>query len=598
MVTTPFDRRESRALFLCALIAIAASCAFSPQVESGVQSCGTGDACPTGLVCSATGRCCTPGDEQARCTGHAPGKTDAGAPDKAQPTTGDDEPKLAADAAASADVTNGAEAGPLKLPRVVRVTDFPSDLATVTDNCSKTPAVNGVVPERWCAFVHQTDLWVVNISRVVKTTVKCDGSDPSCLRLTTKLYRDVEDPSAYVNPTFWGDLLIFSAEPTSAPADPFRGGVFAWMTGWTAPKRLTSSNGVKCRACNADDRAWGTAVSCLDSPTPQGDVDVLVAPTPMAPLTKVTRQRYIDERMTSLSNDGTYFAYLVAGPAGKRLFLTTVKDAADPTKQTEIADDVALWQMSTDGGGLYVLRDSGRLSQINFSQPTMPIDLAVRISAFGVLVADDYAGNGIWAWQDPQNDSGVLKVFFSRTSPKELDLGRAYSVAAFSGDRRFSLLHTNWSTATGNGNVVAVNNTTLERCTLQAKLNSFFYSTAGFSTDGSWAMWFEAVSANFDDLWIGHPDGCNDVHRVAHATSTVYMDKRGLLYIDEATELRKGRLQYLAWAPGGAWPDRPPVMLHPSVDIFEWPGPGESIVPFISVDPVLGGFYVVEIPQQ
>ena len=112
-------------------------------------------------------------------------------------------------------------------------------------------------------------------------------------------------------------------------------------------------------------------------------------------------------------------------------------------------------------------------------------------------------------------------------------------------------------------------------------------------------MWYEAASVNFDDLWIGNPDGCNDLHRVAHATSTVNMvDTRGLLYIDEATEPRKGRLQYLAWAPGGAWPDRPPVMLHPSADIFEWPGAGESIIPFVSTDPDLAGFYVVEIPQQ
>jgi hypothetical protein len=214
------------------------------------------------------------------------------------------------------------------------------------------------------------------------------------------------------------------------------------------------------------------------------------------------------------------------------------------------------------------------------------------------LVADDYAGNGLWALQDPKDESGVIKVFFSRTSPKELDLGRAYGWS-FSSDRRFSLVQTGWSTQTGLGNVVAVNNTTLERCTFQSKLNARVWDGVGFSPNGTWALWSETVSSTFSDLWIGNPNGCGEVHLVGHASSQEYMaDTRGLLYIDEATQPRAGRLQYRAWAPGGGWSDRPPVLIHPSVDMFQWPGAKESIIAFISTDPALVGFYVVEIPQQ
>ena len=113
------------------------------------------------------------------------------------------------------------------------------------DACThQTPASsNG---DRWCAFTFGPnptgvgELWVLDVTRAARGDFPaCDGTDPGCLRLTTKV-------SLRYATFFDGDTLFYGTDSTAPVGQDFLGRIFAWRPGWSAGRQVSSDAGFTC----------------------------------------------------------------------------------------------------------------------------------------------------------------------------------------------------------------------------------------------------------------------------------------------------------------------------------------------------------------
>jgi hypothetical protein len=134
------------------------------------------------------------------------------------------------------------------------------------DTCTNQVPPSG---DRWCGFARSSailgasELWVVNVTQAAAgVTIKCDAgaADPNCLRLSGGLYSDDINGGGFRVNGFDGDTLTYEEVP-SRSGSGFLGNIFAWRPGWTAPRQLTTANGL---ACNG--HASSKAVICIDNP--------------------------------------------------------------------------------------------------------------------------------------------------------------------------------------------------------------------------------------------------------------------------------------------------------------------------------------------
>src|SRR5262249_43264143 len=130
--------------------------------------------------------------------------------------------------------------------------------------------------DRWCAFARMgafqgfVDLWVINVTKAASgtTTVACDGSDPSCIRLTTNLFVSSTASATSVDLTnsfFRGDTLIYQAEtgPTyDATTRRFVGKFYAWRPAWEGGRPISSDS---ARSCAVHPKAQASI--CLENRT-------------------------------------------------------------------------------------------------------------------------------------------------------------------------------------------------------------------------------------------------------------------------------------------------------------------------------------------
>jgi hypothetical protein len=600
-------------VLVASVLALAAvACRYSPEVPSGVQACGDRNACPSGLVCTETNRCCAPNDSDSRCK-NSPRKPDAGQTTKVDPSdisldagTGAaaDAPTARDDAAPDLAGGNTPDATTASSLKVKRLTTFPADLVTYWFDCNRSP---GKKNDRWCTFVSGGELWVINLARAAKEFVRCDGTDPLCLRLTTKVYRDHEDFTSFANPTFWGDLLIFHAEAKTNVSLNYRGGVFAWMPGWPAARKLTSSDGLKCQGVEQNDKSWAPAVYCIDNATPSGQVDLLVTPdvatTPLALVTRLPPESPGAPAPLSgtaaLAVDGNFLIYRSGSPGKRSLFRASTRPGPMPENPVLIIDDVKDWRLSVDGQDVYLLYPNGRLSWANIKDPAIKTDLALQVGTFEVQQSSSIGDNGVIALSEMTNRGGRLKLFFSRTSAAETDVGRTFEIGFdLSSDRRFTIFQPLWSTI-GLGSVALMNNTTRESCTLQAKPRAEVFNTGSFSQNGNWASWLEYENETGEaNIWIARTQNCTDHHMVGRDYSQFgFIDDWGFVFLDEWQRDRGSRFRIVQWGPGQTWPESGPATVFRSVDAFEFPRPGDTLIPFTSAEPGQEGLYVLELPR-
>jgi hypothetical protein len=596
------------------LALVATGCRYSPEVVSGVQNCAAGNVCPTGLVCSPTNRCCAPSDDDPRCTGKTRKADAAPATTKVDPpaisfdagTGPSTDTSIPRDGSLSADL-GGDDAShgtsPSNQLKIKRLTTFPADFTTHFFDCSRAPGSRE--NDRWCSFAHGDELWAINLTRATNDAVRCDGTDPMCQRLTTQLYREEEDPTSFANPAFWGDLLIFHAEAKAKVSLHYRGGIFAWMPGWPGARKLTSSNGLKCQSADHTDKEWSRAIYCIDNATPSGEVDLLVTPdvvsTPLSLVTRLPPERPgVPAPLSgtaSLAVSGEHLIYRSSGPGMRSLFRASTRPGPNAEKPVLIADDVKHWRLSVDGRAIYLLYPNGRLSWASLKDPSVKTDLALRVGFFEVKQSNAITDNGVAAITDLVSRGGNLKVFLDRNSAAEIDVGPSAELGFdLASDRRFVMFQPLWNMH-DLGSVAIMNTTTREVCTLQPKLRGQVDGAGSFSDDSAWAGWMEYDGESSEpDLWIARTEGCTDHHMVGRkVVRWWFLDDRGLLFVDEWSQQKGGRLRYLKWGPGQAWPAEGPRTLFTSVDSFVIPRPGESLIPFTSTEPGQEGLYVLEL---
>jgi hypothetical protein len=235
------------------------------------------------------------------------------------------------------------------------------------DSCTNAP---GVTSDRWCAFARPAadrfELWVLDVTRAAMgAAVACDGTDASCLRLSTHLYKN--RMTGYVDHGFNGDTLVYGETTDRGEATtPFLGVIWAWRPGWPAGRSLTSSQGLFCMGHPASDAAL-----CYDNRSGDGQntnltvdlyaghlpaagasglpkVDTLVLETPTDPPGAPPRWR------ADLSPDGQYVAWSTRS-AASAVETLHVSQLGAPAVPVVVATDVSEWAISADTGAWYWL---------------------------------------------------------------------------------------------------------------------------------------------------------------------------------------------------------------------------------------------------
>src|SRR5437773_1748113 len=121
--------------------------------------------------------------------------------------------------------------------------------------------------DRWCAFSlpgntdKDTELWVIDVARAIAGPVACDGTSPSCLRLTSNLWtgQTGSGPSHPTTHRFEGETLIFHAD-SDPDVDEYRGPIYAWRPGWPAARQISGPTAYSCTA-----HAHAETVVCIEN---------------------------------------------------------------------------------------------------------------------------------------------------------------------------------------------------------------------------------------------------------------------------------------------------------------------------------------------
>jgi hypothetical protein len=271
-----------------------------------------------------------------------------------------------------------------------------------SNSCTNQPGATG---DRWCGFVIPAiqatasgpyELWVIDVTRASRgTAISCDGTDASCLRLSTNAYFDRFVGAG--NDGFEGDTLIYQADADASATQSFVGPVSAWRPGWMTGRKLTSGAGVLCSGHQTREVAL-----CLQnrSENADGDVsyDLVAGPLPLsggAPLPTIETVLAVsaadaaEKFQVSLSPDGATLAWS-ARPTPTGLETLKVQKIDDAGTRQTVASDVSSWQISDDGTHWLWLRafnhddlaPSGTLELDAFPGGSTPVTLATGVADF------------------------------------------------------------------------------------------------------------------------------------------------------------------------------------------------------------------------
>jgi hypothetical protein len=287
------------------------------------------------------------------------------------------------------------------------------------NSCTNEPGAGG---DRWCGFVvpatagvvpaatGKWELWVIDVTTVAQgETVKCDGTDSYCLRLSSNVYMDRFLGAG--NDGFEGDTLIYEADADATAVQQFIGPISAWRPGWPAGRVLTSGKGVVCSG-----HKTAPVALCLQDESTNADGDVsygLVAgplpdenggPLPLLEnvlVTLGTDSATVGEFQVGFSPDGGHVAWSARpDAAGKETLKVQAID--DATTRVTVASDVTAWEISKDGTRWMWLRSfnhddlvpSGTLEMAAFPGGEGVSTLATKVSNYegigtkGVLFRD------------------------------------------------------------------------------------------------------------------------------------------------------------------------------------------------------------------
>jgi hypothetical protein len=245
-------------------------------------------------------------------------------------------------------------------------------VGTGKDSCTNERGATG---DRWCAFTKPSvnlgfdELWVIDVTRAAAgATIKCDGTDASCLRLTTGLFSE-QTPSgtSFRIHGFDGDTLIYYAELDPTAQGSFVGPVYAWRPGWPKGHKLTGDTGVVCNGHPA--KAVALCFEGADTSSTKGALffemhagaiaatDTTTLPLVEKVLTSLdTDDPGLRKFQVDLSDDGNWLAWS-ARPAPAAAEALKVQKIGDNASRLNVATNVSRWTISPDVQKWYYLRN-------------------------------------------------------------------------------------------------------------------------------------------------------------------------------------------------------------------------------------------------
>lgn len=315
---------------------------------------------------------------------------------------------------------------------------IPGDVTLVgrgQDSCTNAPEAVGA---RWCAFARPSgeysELWVIDVTKAVAgAAITCDGTDASCLRLSSRLYRN--RMTGVVDSGFNGDTLIYGESPFAGTATgSFMGVISAWRPGQTAGRALTSDRGIYCLGHDRSD-----SLLCFQNRIGDGITEDVTIDMHAGHLASVTGASLplIDKLLLAATTDAPGAptrAQFDLSPDGRWIAWST-RTSADPVETLRAyvlngkseaivaAKDVTQWAISPEGAAWYWLsgynHDVAGAPSGTLQTSTFPTGL---IETLATNVAD-YAPVGdasLWLRTEVANQVGTLQWMADRSKPATL----------------------------------------------------------------------------------------------------------------------------------------------------------------------------------
>lgn len=306
------------------------------------------------------------------------------------------------------------------------------------DACTNAPSPSA---DRWCAFGRAagdySELWVIDVTKAAAgTPVVCDGTDTSCLRLSSRLYKNRE--RGFADSGFNGDTLIYAEYRfPGAATGAFVGVLSAWRPGWTAGRALTSDSGLYCVGHARSDAAMCFENRMGDGTTQDVTVDLLaghVSPSssggaPAQPLPKMDTLLLVSTTdapgaptrvQFDLSPDGEYVAWSTRTAAEAVETLRAYR-LGTKSEAAVVAKDVTQWAMSPDGAAWYWLAGynhdvtgapAGTLQTAEFPAGGGATTLATNVGDYAAVGA-----RSLWLRTDVTQQVGTLRWMADRLAP-------------------------------------------------------------------------------------------------------------------------------------------------------------------------------------
>jgi hypothetical protein len=329
------------------------------------------------------------------------------------------------------------------------------------DSCTNQP---GSTVDRWCGIFlpsktpGRSELWVLDATRVAAgDAVRCDGTDPSCLRLATDAL--TSQYTGVSTAGFMGDTLFYRRGEDAGVID---GPVWAWRPGWASSRMLVSGSGTFCYA--PPSRGVALCLKKNEFSTADEEVDDLLAGSLAAAgdgalpfVDTIVLSAASDPGGTSsdfefgFSPDGAYVAWSTVGvPSSQGLKVQKVDDAST---RLVVATGISNWQISGDGTSWLWLRaytDNGLEPSGTLETATFPAGGGVATLAASVADYEVVGGKGVLYRASVADQVGDLRYAPDLTAPASshlLDEG-VRRIVTRSGDAS-TVVYTRTSTGVG-----------------------------------------------------------------------------------------------------------------------------------------------------
>jgi hypothetical protein len=463
-------------------------------------------------------------------------------------------------------------------------------LGTPTSACSQSTA-GAAMADHWCAFtlpdavLGNTDLWVVDVEKAAGAgPVKCDGSDASCLRLSTNLWTSQPDtgPAHPYSHHFYGQTLIFYTGAPSTTA--FNGPIMAWRPGWPAARQISSDMAISCDgfpnadvALCFDNGALTVAPAHFDLRGGRLGAGALPVADTIYPVTTTGAMQW----SVAFSPAGDYLAYSTGGTAAtdkETLYAYKVDDVGSVDKRLTVGSGLSQWDIGLDGKHWYFMRNynyppdnsaidpTGTLTVADFPGGGNETTLAPNVGSYVFLGADG-VDRGVAFLDQITAGKGTYKVMADISKPATVvTVAPGVSDAVPSDDGRFTYVKTEVDAKSGLGNAILAKNDGSGTCTLAPGTTADFYG-APFLAHAALVFWADNINVNTGAVegWRASTNGCADKQKFADLLDFWFpVGDMGLIYSDSATG-NTSTLRFVKLGAGGQWPAAGPTTISTGV---------------------------------